>query len=41
MYSYVYAYWSLLVAKRIFREVYVNFIIVGHTHDDIDVLFGR
>ena len=38
---YVYAYWSLLVAKRIFREVYVNFMIVGHTHDDIDALFGR
>ena len=38
---YVYAYWSLLVAKRIFHEVYVNFMIVGHTHDDIDVLFGR
>ena len=38
---YVYAYWSLLVAKRIFREVYVNFMIVGHTHDDIDALFGK
>ena len=38
---YVYAYWSLVVAKRIFREVYVNFMIVGHTHDDIDALFGR
>ena len=38
---YVYAYWSLLVAKRIFREVYVNFMIVGHTHEDIDALFGR
>ena len=38
---YVYAYWSLLVAKRVFREVYVNFMIVGHTHDDIDALFGR
>ena len=38
---YVYAFWSLLVAKRIYREVYVNFMIVGHTHDDIDALFGR
>ena len=38
---YVYGYWSLLVAKRIFREVYVNFMIVDHTHDDIDALFGR
>nr|PNR26858.1 hypothetical protein PHYPA_030339 [Physcomitrium patens] len=38
---YVFAFWSLLVAKRIFREVYVNFMIVGHIHDDIDALFGR
>ena len=35
---YVYAFWSLLVAKRIFHEVYVNFMIVGHTHDDMDAL---
>ena len=39
--KYVYAFWSLLVAKRIFREVYVNFMMVGHTHDNIDALFGR
>ena len=38
---YVFCFWSLLVAKKIFREVYVNFMIVGHTHDDIDALFGR
>ena len=38
---YVYAYWFLLVANKIVREVYVNFMIVGHTHDDIDALFGR
>ena len=38
---YVFGFWSLLVAKKIFREVYVNFMIVGHTHDDIDALFGR
>ena len=38
---YVHGYWSLLVAKRIFRQVYVNFMIVGHMHDDIDALFGR
>ena len=24
-----------------FQEVYINFLIVGHTHDDIDALFGR
>ena len=38
---YVFCFWSLLVTKKIFREVYVNFMIVGHTHDDIDALFGR
>jgi hypothetical protein len=38
---FVFYFWSLLVAKGIFREVYVNFMLVGHTHDDIDALFGR
>ena len=37
----MFGFWSLLVAKKIFCEVYVNFMIVGHTHDDIDALFGR
>ena len=38
---FVICFWSLLVVKGIFREVYVNFMLVGHTHDDIDALFGR
>jgi len=38
---FVFCFWSLLVANKIFREVYVNFMLVGHTHDDIDALFGR
>ena len=38
---YVYAFWSLLVVKWIFRKMYVNFMIVEHIHDDIDALFGR
>jgi hypothetical protein len=38
---FVFCFWSLLVAKGIFKEVYVNFMLVGHTHDDIDALFGR
>jgi hypothetical protein len=29
------------VANGVFREVYVNFMLVGHTHEDIDALFGR
>ena len=24
-----------------FREVYVNFLLIGHTHEDIDSMFGR
>ena len=38
---FVFCFWSLLVANRIFREVYMNFMIVGYTHDDIDALLGR
>jgi hypothetical protein len=38
---WVFAFCSLLVCKGIFREVYINFLIVGHTHEDIDALFGR
>ena len=38
--KYVFCLSSLLIAKCIFREVYVNFMLVGHTHDDIDALFG-
>ena len=39
--KYVFCFWSLLIAKRIFREIYLNFMLVGHTHDDIDALFRR
>ena len=24
-----------------FRKVYVNFLLVGHTHEDIDAMFGK
>ena len=39
--KYVFCFWSLLVAKCIFCKVYVNFMLVGHTCNDIDALFGR
>ena len=39
--KYIFTFWSLLIAKKIFWEVNVNFMIVGYTHDDIDALFGR
>ena len=38
---YVFAFCSLLTLHNVFKEVYINFLIVGHTHDDIDTLFGR
>jgi hypothetical protein len=38
---FVCCFWSLLVAKGIFKEVYVNFMLVRHTHNDIYALFGR
>ena len=38
---YVSTHWLLLVAKGIFKEVFVSFLLVGHTHDDIDASFGR
>jgi hypothetical protein len=36
-----FAYWSLLVTKCIFKEVFVSFLLIGHTHDGIDASFGR
>jgi hypothetical protein len=38
---YTFCFFSLLVANVVFREVYVNFMLVGHIHEDIDALFGR
>ena len=38
---FVFAFCSLLTYHGVFQEVYINFLIVGHTHDDIDVLFDR
>jgi hypothetical protein len=38
---YVFSFFSLLVQKGVFREVCINFLLVGHTHEDIDAMFGR
>ena len=38
---YVFCFWSMLVAKRIFEEVFASFLLVGHTHKDIDTTFAR
>ena len=37
---YVMAFCSLLSARRVFKEVTVGFLIVGHTHEDIDAYFS-
>ena len=34
-------FWSALTAKGVFREVMVSFLIVGHTHEDVDAIFER
>ena len=34
------AFCSLLTAKEIFKEVQVAFLVVGHTHEDIDAYFS-
>ena len=35
------AYLGLLVEKGVFKKVKVNFLMVGHTHENIDQLFSR
>ena len=37
---YVMAFCSLLTARRVFKEVIVGFLIVGHIHEDIDAHFS-
>ncbi len=31
---------SLLISLDVFKEVYLSFLLVGHTHEDIDQLFS-
>ena len=37
---YVMAVCLLITAKRVFKEVTIGFLIVGHTHEDIDAHFS-
>ena len=39
--QFVFVFCSLLMYHGVFQEVYINFSIVGHMHDDIDALFGK
>ena len=34
--SSIFGYLSMLVQEGVFREVKVNFLLIGHTHDHID-----
>jgi hypothetical protein len=34
------AFFSLLIAREVFEEVQLGFLIVGHTHEDINGSFG-
>ena len=38
---YLLAYLFMLVHLGVFVEVEVNFLMVGHTHEDIDQAFSR
>lgn len=37
---YLLAYLSLLIARDVSEEVKLGFLVVGHTHEDIDGCFG-
>ncbi|CAH3184920.1 unnamed protein product [Porites lobata] len=38
---YILGFCALLVEKEIFKEVYLSFLMVGHTHEDVDQFFSR
>ena len=39
--KYVLALCCLLVELKIFRKIKIGFLMVGHTHEDVDQLFSR
>lgn len=38
--KYVLSFVSLLVELKIFKEAYIHFLPVGHTHEDVDQMFS-
>ena len=38
---YLFSYLSLLVARGVFKTIQLGFLMVGHTHEDIDAMFSR
>ena len=39
--QYLMAFLSLLTARGVFKEIQVEFLLVGHTHEDIDAYFSH
>ena len=39
--KYMLAFCELLVHMNVFKEVHLSFLLVGHTHEDIDAMFSR
>jgi hypothetical protein len=37
--QYVVAFLSMLTAQKVFQEIHVEFLLVGHNHEDIDIYF--
>jgi hypothetical protein len=38
--KYLLTFLSLLMTREVFEEVKLGFLVVGHTHEDIDGCFG-
>ena len=39
--KYLMAFLSLLIARGVFKEIQAGFLLVGHTHEDIDAYFSH
>ena len=39
--TFLFAFYSFLMFQGVFQKVYINFLMVGHMHDDFDALFGK
>jgi hypothetical protein len=37
---YLWAFLSLLIVRDVFEEAWLGFLVVGHTHKDINGCFG-